>query len=204
MKMSECTLFSKTDIDVSRIKVQEYPNNYTVALEGDISQYLGIVLEGKILVKAYSLGGKDFTINSLEPGMIFGDVLLFGTSTNSYPGNLVTKGRTKLAIIPNSELKKYIFNNKIFLKNFLHVLSDKVFLLNFKNKMLSQDSIRDKIFYYLYQQIKLQGSNTIKLNMSKEELANQLFVQRPSLSRELIKMRNENLIDFDRWTITVK
>ena len=40
--------------------------------------------------------------------------------------------------------------------------------------------------------------------MSKEELANNLFMQRPSLSRELIKMRDEGILDFDRWTITLK
>jgi len=39
--------------------------------------------------------------------------------------------------------------------------------------------------------------------MSKEELANLLFVQRPSLSRELIKMKQEGLIQYDRKTITM-
>ncbi len=40
--------------------------------------------------------------------------------------------------------------------------------------------------------------------MTKEELANQLFVQRPSLSRELAKMKKDGIIDYDRYTITIK
>ena len=40
--------------------------------------------------------------------------------------------------------------------------------------------------------------------MTKEELANQLFVQRPSLSRELSRMKIDGLIDYDRYTITIK
>ncbi len=76
--------------------------------------------------------------------------------------------------------------------------------MNTKSKLLSQDTIRDKILFYLYQQKQIQFSDKIKLNMTKEELANLLFIQRPSLSRELIKMRDEGLIDFDRWTITLK
>ena len=39
--------------------------------------------------------------------------------------------------------------------------------------------------------------------MTKEELANQLFIQRPSLSRELGKMKKEGLIDYDRYTVTI-
>ena len=34
--------------------------------------------------------------------------------------------------------------------------------------------------------------------MTKQALADRFGVQRPSLSRELIKMKNENIINFDR------
>ena len=83
------------------------------------------------------------------------------------------------------------------------MFSKKAYELNFKSKLLSQDSVRDKILFYLYQEKRLQKSNIIELKMSKEELANLLFMQRPSLSRELIKMKQDGLIDYDRWTITI-
>ena len=204
MKLKDCTLFNNTSIDLSQILVKELPMNYTLELEGDSSDYLGIVLEGKIHVKAYSLAGKNFTINTIYPGMIFGDVLLFGTEAISYPGNLITAEKTILAIIPYIELKEYIFKDPIFLENFLSVLSDKVSRLNAKNKLLSQDSIRDKILFFLYQQKRIQKVNKIKLHMTKEELANDLFIQRPSLSRELMRMKEDGLIDYDRWSITLK
>ena len=40
-------------------------------------------------------------------------------------------------------------------------------------------------------------------NMTKEELANELYMQRPSLSRELIKMKQDGLIEYDRYSITI-
>jgi len=204
MKLQDSRLFKDTNINTSLIKTHEFPNNYTIELEGDVSTYIGIVLEGQIDVKAYSLAGKSFTISTLTPGMIFGDVLMFGKMSNVYPGNLVTKGSTTIAHIPNNDVKHYLNSDNVFMQNFLSVLSDKVYNINTKSKLLSQDSIRDKILYYLHQEIRIQGSNRIQLNMSKEDLANILFIQRPSLSRELIKMRNEGLIEFDRWTITLK
>ena len=204
MLIQHTKLFKNTNIDTSIIQIKEFPANYTIELEGELSEYIGIILEGTIHVKAYSLAGKNFTITALEPGKIFGDILIFGSETHIYPGNLITTVPTKIAIIPNDDVKHFVFNDKIFLSNYLETLSDKVHDMNTKSKLLSQDTIRDKILFYLYQQKQIQFSDKIKLNMTKEELANLLFIQRPSLSRELIKMRDEGLIDFDRWTITLK
>ena len=39
--------------------------------------------------------------------------------------------------------------------------------------------------------------------MSKKEWADKLGVQRPSLSRELIKMKEEGIIDYDKDTISI-
>ena len=86
----------------------------------------------------------------------------------------------------------------------MRLLSDKSYELNYKSRLLSQDSVRDKILFYLFHQKRIQKSRKIYLNMTKEELANQLFVQRPSLSRELAKMKKDGIIDYDRYTITLK
>ena len=87
MNINECALFKNTRIDLSTIKTKTYQDNKTIALEGDISKNLGIVLEGKIHVKAYSLGGKNFTMNVLKPGQLFGDVLMFASEINTFPGS---------------------------------------------------------------------------------------------------------------------
>ena len=203
MLLNELKLFRNTRIDLSKIEIVEFPHNFTIELEDGDSKYVGIVLEGRINVKAYSLAGKNFTINTMGPGQMFGDVLIFGSSAKTYPGSLITKGKTKIAKIPNYDFEQYLFYDNDFLKNFLELLSDKAFEMNVKSKMLSQDSVRDKILFYLFQQKKLQKSKKIKLNMTKEELANVLYMQRPSLSRELIKMKQDGLIDYDRWTITL-
>ena len=204
MELKDIRLFKNTNIDTSNLAIKEYPTNYTVEIEGELSTYVGIVLEGRINVKSYSLAGKDFTTNSLTEGMVYGDVLLYGLESNVYPGNLVTSGKTKIAILPGEEVRHHIKTNTQFVENYLSLLSDKVLNINYKSKLLSQDSIRDKILFFLHQESRTQNSNKVILNMTKEDLANILFVQRPSLSRELIKMKEDGLIEYDRWTITLK
>lgn len=204
MKLQDCTLFHNTRINLSNIIIRDYPSGHSIALESEASKYLGIVLEGKILVKAYTLSGSNFTLNRLEEGSYFGDILMFSDIINCFPGSLITQGKTKIALIPNDIFKKFLFNDNDLLKNFLKILSNNAYALSCKNKMLSQDSIRDKILYFLLQQKRNQKSNRIKLGMTKEELANQLFIQRPSLSRELSRMKADGIIDYDRTTITIK
>ena len=43
----------------------------------------------------------------------------------------------------------------------------------------------------------------VNLKENKEEIANFIGIPRPSLSRELIKLRKEKIIDFDRNNITI-
>lgn len=204
MKLRDCQLFKNTRVDIDRIEIRDYPNNYSFAMESDISKSIGIVLEGRVLIKAYSLGGNNFTLNTIDQGQIFGDILIFSDEHNTFPGALITQGNTKIALIPNREFKKFLFNDNDLLKNFLRLLSDKSYDLNYKSRLLSQDSVRDKILFYLFHQKRIQKTRIIQLNMTKEELANQLFIQRPSLSRELGRMKKDGLIDYDRYTITIK
>lgn len=203
VKLQDCTLFKNTRIDTNNINIVQFPNRFTIALEGDLSTALGIVLEGKIHIKAYSLGGKNFTLNTLNPGQLFGDVLIYGSQEKSYPGNLITQGETKVAFIPNNEFQQFLYNDHDLLKNFLSVLSEKAYEMNINSKLLSQESIRDKIIFYLQQEKRKQKKQRILLNMTKEELANKLFIQRPSLSRELSNMKTDGLIDYDRNSITL-
>ena len=203
MKIEECSLFFNTNVDLSVAKIEEYPGNYTIAIETDISRNIGIILEGRVLVKAYTLGGKNFTLNTLDTGQIFGDILMFSDISNKFPGSLVTQSKTIIAYFPNYIFQEYLYQDRKLLQNFLRHFSDKAYEMNYKSKLLSQDSVRDKILYYLYYQRNIQQSNQIKMGMTKEELANQLFIQRPSLSRELSIMKKEGLIDYNLKTITI-
>ena len=93
--------------------------------------------------------------------------------------------------------------NDIILENFLILLSDKVIVLNNKIKSISLKNIKQKVADYILQEYKSQKQLIVNLKMNKEEIANFIGIPRPSLSRELIKLRKEKIIDFDRNNITI-
>ena len=204
MQLHNLPLLKNAKVDLRQIDIVSYPKGYTIEQEGAMSTYIGIVLNGSIVIKSYSLAGHTFIIRTLNEGMMYGDVLIFGSHSKAYPGTLVAREHTQIAKISNRLFKQWLGESEALLNNYLRLLSDKTYEVNNKNKLLSQDSLRDKILYFLYEQKKIQKSNIITLHQSKEELAEALYVRRPSLSRELSKMRDEGLIDYDRHTITIK
>ncbi len=64
-------------------------------------------------------------------------------------------------------------------------------------------TIRQCIIDFLMYESFSQNSRTIKLGYTKKELAEKFGIQRPSLSRELNKMRKDGLIEYDAHSITI-
>jgi CRP-like cAMP-binding protein len=204
LKLAETSLFKNTSIDDKRVVTRTFSPGNIIETEGTLSTYIGVVLEGTVQVITYTIQGTPILMNTISQGMIFGDVLIYSQKHSSYPGNIISKTNTTIAIIPKELVEQYIQTNPMFLHNYLAILSNKVYQGSITSKLLSQDSIRDKILFFLAQEKIEQKSNTILLHQTKEELAKVLHVTRPSLSRELSNMKKEGLIDYDKYTITVK
>ncbi len=75
--------------------------------------------------------------------------------------------------------------------------------MNRKIAMLMQKTLRENLMDYLTQQAGVQGSVDVRLPISKKELVDCLGVQRPSLFRELKKMKDEGLIDVSNRIIRI-
>jgi len=89
------------------------------------------------------------------------------------------------------------------LGNFMSALSNKILMLNSKIKSIAFKSIKHKVINFILEQYKNQKSETITLKESKEEIASSLGIPRPSLSRELMNLRDLNFIEFNRNIIKI-
>jgi CRP-like cAMP-binding protein len=203
MKLKDTKLFHNTGLNPTNVEIKQFLPGAIIELEGDFGEYIGVVLSGIVQVITYTLEGSSIILNTLDEGSVYGDILIYSSLRHTYPGNLIAKTKTTIATISHVDIDRFIEENKMFRKNFLAMLSDKVYQGNILNKLLSQDTLREKILFYLNQERKKQNSNTIILHMTKEDFARMLHVQRPSLSRELSNMKKEGLIDYNRRSITI-
>ena len=192
----------KEVINILNYRLKTYEKNQVIAYEDDDCDSIGLIIEGKVIIERLYPSGKEIVMKSLEKGEVFGEAIIF-SEFHKYPATVIAAEDSKIFYLSKSEvIKLFSFNSK-FMENFMGLLSEKVIILNNKIKSLSLKTIKQKVVDYILQECILQKSETIKLKGSKEELALYLGIPRPSLSRELIKLREDGLIDFDRHVIKV-
>lgn len=193
----------KEILDSFHILKKDFEKDQVIVLEGDECSFIGLILSGMIEVKNSSVSGKEYTITTLSQGDTFGEAVIF-SSANTFPATIVSKTKTEVIFIPKHAIIEMCKKNEKFLYNFLNLLSDRILLLNTKLKENTLSTLRQKICNFLIEEYKKQKTTKLKLNFTKQELAKIFNVQRPSLSRELIKMKEEGLIDFWGKEICIK
>ena len=141
-------------------------------------------------------------MTSVGPGQLFGEVIVF-SDVNKYPATVISSSKSEILFISKENFIKFCYTHADFLEMFLKDLSNKILILNKSIERLSYNSIRQKISNYILDEYQKQGSKFINISMTKQKLAETLGVPRPSLSRELINMKELNIIDYSKDTIKI-
>nr|WP_272879069.1 Crp/Fnr family transcriptional regulator [Clostridium sp. Cult2] len=207
--MSECILFKKIRkeeiINIFKkipYQIVEYNKNQIMAIEGDNCHSLGIILKGKVEIQKIFPSGQVTTINNFKEGNIFGESLVF-SDRHTYPATITAIEPSKIMYIEKEEIINLSMLNSEILINFVSVLSDRILMLNDRISNLSQDSLRKKISNFLLSEYKKQNNTVLTFSYTRKKMAELLNIPRPSLSRELTKMRDKGIIDLDRNKIGI-
>lgn len=181
--------------------IKNYTKNDIIAMEGDTCTSIGLILDGNIDIKRI-LGTKVIHVSSFSKGHIFGEVIAF-SDINLYPATVTASTPSKIMFISKDNFIKFCTSHKDFLEMFLNDLTNKIFVLNKSITNLTFNNIRQKICNFLITEYKLQNTENIKLKMTKEKISESLGITRPSLSRELMYMKEMGLIDYSRSHIKI-
>ncbi|MDU2582871.1 MAG: Crp/Fnr family transcriptional regulator [Anaerococcus hydrogenalis] len=173
------------------IKIEEktYEKGSYIFNQGDIKGDLYFLIEGSILVAKFDSNGKRSIIQTFNNKGIFGEVYAY--LNEPFDFSALVQKKSKILII--KEFRNLIneFMPKSFLINYINLISKKCLVLSQKNQITNQFTLRQKIANFLLIEEK---NNKIELKQTREELADFLSTTRPSLSRELSNMADENII----------
>lgn len=178
-------------LDAFKAKEAFFESGDIIFNEGDKVEKLGLLLEGKILITNSFQSGKEVDITTLQPGDIFGEVLLFADD-NKAPNEVRAEKGTKVLFIEKENFLEILKKEEEVFSNFLRLFSNKVIMLSQKHRLMSMDQLRKKIASYLLS----FNSHDFEVPLSREEMARYLGTARPSLSRELAELREEGYIDY--------
>ena len=182
--------------------VKSYKKGEIIANEEDDCSSLGFVLDGTIEIQRIYVSGKQITLKRLSSSEIFGEALIF-SKKSKYPSTVISFTNSSILYISKADILKLCTMDERVLGNFMSELSNKILMLNSKIKSIAFKSIKHKVINFILEQYKNQKNETITLKESKEEIASSLGIPRPSLSRELMNLRDLNYIEFNRNTIKI-
>lgn len=184
-------------------KLKSYAQGAIIHLQNEKCTTVDIIIQGKLSVQKIDKAGNVLIVEDFTSGAVLGANLIFG-GNNYYPLTVIAEQQVLLLHLSKRFILELCKKDENFLLAFLKIISNRMQILAGTIKKISYQTIRNQIISYLNYEYYLQKNVTIKLRYSKKELAQRFGVARSSLSRELNKMRQEGLVEYDAKTITIK
>ncbi len=172
--------------------------------QGGTPKNLFLVLEGNVMISKDFASGKRDVLFMVGQGDIFGEMFLFA-DTKAYWYDAIAQEKVRVLEIPWEFFYCFCSNacehHRMITRNMLEIQSEKNFKMTRKLHLLSGTTLRERIALWLMEQA--ADGNIVKLTMNREALADYLGTTRPSLSRELMKMQQEHLIETKKNIIKI-
>lgn len=186
----------------NHIYQKHYMKGATVHNANETCRTLDIVLSGSLVAYSLSTNGSATTMFEFSQGSVIGANLLFGEN-HSYPLNIYCLTDCQIIHIDINAVLEFLHDYN-FTLHYIKSISQNSQGINQKIAMFTQRTLRENIMDYFKQQTIIQKSSVILLPMSKRQLADYFGVQRPSVFRELKKLKEEGIIEINNRTIAIK
>ena len=178
-----------------------YEKNDCPARAGELFTSLGIVLSGELSVVKERIDGSRMVLTQIRPGQMFGEMVAF-SATKIWPNTVCATEKSEILFLSPEKITTTCGNacigHRSLVNNLLGILSDKALHLNKLVEYISYKTLRGKISALLLEQYRQTGNKTFTLSFDRNHLAEYLNVSRPSLSRELSRMKEEGLLDYHK------
>ena len=172
-----------------------------VAFEGEHLRHIGILLSGAVDMVKEDLWGSRTMLARMHRDELFGETFACGSDSTSAVTFLVSEDARILFLpfdrVMHSCTMACRFHHQL-IENMVHIIANKNRDLMRKVEVVSRRSILEKLLTYLSIQSQAQGSRYFEIPLGRLELAEYLCVDRSALTRELAKMKDEGLLDYDR------
>lgn len=193
--------------DCLKGRIVKYSLGTVIAQEGSQIEEIGILLDGTLLKFITKPDGEREALGTIEEGGMFGEVDGYLADKTLSFSVLAADDITVLYINLNSivtQCSKTCSYHQKLMNNMLSCLAERIKTINKDTEYLIIKSMRLKIAKLIYDKYLLQGNLKVELGINRNEMAEYLNVSRPSMSREMMRMRDEGIIEFWKDKITIK
>ena len=180
---------------------KSYSKGAIILKAGDFTDNMGLVLAGSVNMEIDDLWGNKTILGHAQVGQLFAETYA------CIPGeplmvSVVAAEKCSVLFLNAAHLlttcqSACAHHNKL-IRNLLQISAGKNLALSRRSLHTSFKSIRARLLSYLSEQAKQNGSYQFSIPFNRQQLADYLSVDRSALTRELAKMKDDGLIDYDK------
>ena len=185
-----------------RFHFLKYHNGDVIVEAGEPCEKIRSVVSGCVRVTITNFDQRFRVSQTIAaPEVIAPD--FFFAKTTSYPGTVTAKGDVGILELDKKDYLEIIISDRIFLFNFLNLLSMNAQLSVEGVLALTSGSLEMRIAYWIIALTDRTGSDIV-MECRQRDMYTVFGVQRQSLIAALTRMRDDGLIDFTPNSIKVK
>ena len=181
--------------------VREYKKGEIIAFEAETINHVGLVMKGSVdMIKEDVWGNRTMLLRSYAED-VFGETFACGEDSLSVV-TFVAAEDSKVMFLSFCRVMHTCTHACVFhqtlIENMVRIIARKNRELMRKIEVVSKKTLREKILAYLSIQSQAQGASRFEILLRRVEWAEYLCADRSALTRELSKMKDEGLIDYQR------
>jgi CRP/FNR family transcriptional regulator len=166
------------------------PKGTMVFMQGDPSRSVFFLKSGMIKISRINLDGRSLTLDLIEPGEFFGELALAGEKERRASAEAIDDSDYCEIMVKDLEL--YLKDRPDIAVKLIQVMGDKKLAMeNLLENMIFMD-VPARVVSLL---LKYSVGDTVKIPLTHQEIADLTGSTRVSVSRAIIKLRRNGLID---------
>jgi CRP/FNR family cyclic AMP-dependent transcriptional regulator len=163
--------------------VRAYPKHAVLVNEGDSSDSLYIVLEGRVKVYVADAIGHEVVLTLLGPGEYFGEMALDGRPRSA---SVMTLAPSRFLIVPGGEFRQFVASHPAFALSLIEKLIDRLRAVTEDVKSLAFLDVYGRVARLLLELAEEQdGRMIIAERLTQQDIASRVGASREMVSRIL-------------------
>ena len=183
-----------------------YRKGQILISNGEVPGHIYYLLTGRVKVYDVSYRGDEIVLHTYAGSEVFPIVHMIHEKANSYIYEADTDITIKRA--PIKVMKKIFRNNPALTTHMLKKAYDYIDTMLSKQVLLMAGSARSKLIYELVIHCRQFGQraedSSYTLDVSEKDLGARMGLSRETVNRETKKLKQENIIRFDRQSIVIQ
>lgn len=195
---------SEEDLEaISRHTVsRNFPKNTVVVSQGDDSDSLYVIIDGKVDVFLQNDKGKEIIINTLHPCESFGELAPLGRIPRQ--ASVITTENSTLGVISRQVFVDCLLSNPQLSMRIIDLLINLISELTEEVSSLALDDVYNRVTRVLYKNSEEVNGKLVTSKLTQQDIANRVGATREMVNRIMRELKTGGYISTEGKKITIE